>query len=121
MTFADVTVVQQFCILLQAEDGIRDVAVTGVQTCALPISNLLYRGHGDGKFEEVAARAGLKPVYETVAAAFADFNNDGYLDLYLVNGGNLFRKSPRSGERRVGKESRYWRSPYPLKTIIWER
>src|SRR2546422_8415327 len=23
----------------QAEDGIRDVAVTGVQTCALPISN----------------------------------------------------------------------------------
>src|SRR2546429_5995804 len=29
----------------QAEDGIRDVAVTGVQTCALPISNpaQLYR------------------------------------------------------------------------------
>src|SRR3989449_8398026 len=26
----------------QAEDGIRDVAVTGVQTCALPISNLEY-------------------------------------------------------------------------------
>src|SRR2546429_5311381 len=25
-------------LLLQAEDGIRDVAVTGVQTCALPIS-----------------------------------------------------------------------------------
>src|SRR2546422_4422461 len=24
----------------QAEDGIRDVAVTGVQTCALPISNV---------------------------------------------------------------------------------
>src|SRR3989304_5528540 len=24
----------------QAEDGIRDVAVTGVQTCALPISNI---------------------------------------------------------------------------------
>src|SRR3989449_7785701 len=26
------------CFLFQAEDGIRDVAVTGVQTCALPIS-----------------------------------------------------------------------------------
>src|ERR1041385_9489369 len=25
------------CIFFQAEDGIRDVAVTGVQTCALPI------------------------------------------------------------------------------------
>src|SRR5256884_5268919 len=26
------------CCFFQAEDGIRDVAVTGVQTCALPIS-----------------------------------------------------------------------------------
>src|SRR3989449_6128925 len=31
----------------QAEDGIRDVAVTGVQTCALPISGLFaYFGIG---------------------------------------------------------------------------
>src|SRR2546429_4506028 len=28
----------QFVFFFQAEDGIRDVAVTGVQTCALPIS-----------------------------------------------------------------------------------
>src|SRR2546429_307804 len=27
------------CFFCQAEDGIRDVAVTGVQTCALPISS----------------------------------------------------------------------------------
>ena len=26
----------------QAEDGIRDTSVTGVQTCALPISTFLY-------------------------------------------------------------------------------
>jgi len=25
------------CFLFQAEDGIRDIGVTGVQTCALPI------------------------------------------------------------------------------------
>src|SRR5256712_3404547 len=30
-----------FCFFFQAEDGIRDLIVTGVQTCALPIS-----GHG---------------------------------------------------------------------------
>src|SRR2546429_1448089 len=29
-----------FVFFFQAEDGIRDVAVTGVQTCALPISTL---------------------------------------------------------------------------------
>src|SRR6266496_5210083 len=27
-----------FCFFFQAEDGIRDLYVTGVQTCALPIS-----------------------------------------------------------------------------------
>src|SRR5688572_32389579 len=31
-----------FFFFFQAEDGIRDLTVTGVQTCALPI----YRGHG---------------------------------------------------------------------------
>ena len=29
----------QYCFFFQAEDGIRDKLVTGVQTCALPISN----------------------------------------------------------------------------------
>src|SRR6266550_8223012 len=34
-----------FCVFFfQAEDGIRDVAVTGVQTCALPISPLRPAG-----------------------------------------------------------------------------
>src|SRR5256884_9840899 len=32
-----------FFFFFQAEDGIRDVAVTGVQTCALPISFFLSR------------------------------------------------------------------------------
>src|SRR2546429_3603063 len=32
-----------YLFFFQAEDGIRDVAVTGVQTCALPISSLLSR------------------------------------------------------------------------------
>src|SRR5207248_5424117 len=31
-----------FCFFFQAEDGIRDRTVTGVQTCALPISTPLY-------------------------------------------------------------------------------
>src|SRR5690606_40169424 len=31
-------VIEIFCFFFQAEDGIRDFHVTGVQTCALPIS-----------------------------------------------------------------------------------
>src|SRR2546422_10729303 len=33
-----------FFFFFQAEDGIRDVAVTGVQTCALPISHAVVQG-----------------------------------------------------------------------------
>src|SRR5919107_1207485 len=32
-------------LFFQAEDGIRDIGVTGVQTCALPISELVHHGH----------------------------------------------------------------------------
>src|SRR2546422_8267193 len=37
-----------FFFFFQAEDGIRDVAVTGVQTCALPISSWAPRGPTSG-------------------------------------------------------------------------
>src|SRR5206468_4969804 len=33
--------------LFQAEDGIRDLIVTGVQTCALPISDIVPSAGGD--------------------------------------------------------------------------
>src|SRR5437763_16451674 len=36
-------VTQCFSFCVQAEDGIRDTSVTGVQTCALPISTCLQR------------------------------------------------------------------------------
>src|SRR3989449_4753495 len=38
------SVFSHFFFFFQAEDGIRDVAVTGVQTCALPIYDLASRG-----------------------------------------------------------------------------
>ena len=38
LTHAHTIVLFFFIFFFQAKDGIRDVAVTGVQTCALPIS-----------------------------------------------------------------------------------
>src|SRR2546422_9131867 len=40
-----------FFFFFQAEDGIRDVAVTGVQTCALPISSPFGRVRGNRHVE----------------------------------------------------------------------
>src|SRR2546430_6184801 len=36
----------QYFFFFQAEDGIRDLTVTGVQTCALPILDSLVNAHG---------------------------------------------------------------------------
>src|SRR5256885_3527928 len=90
----------------QAEDGIRDYKVTGVQTCALPIS--VSRGPA-----LELDRANLRPEVEGQAAA-----NPRVLE-FLVQLGlvlTVLIVSPfgrgRSEERRVGKECRSRWSPY---------
>src|SRR2546427_340301 len=45
-----------FFFFFQAEDGIRDLTVTGVQTCALPILVVLEQ---QGSFTSAAARLGV--------------------------------------------------------------
>lgn len=49
--------------------------------------NVLLRGLGDGRFEDVTAEAGLDVDNQrwTYASAFADFDQDGDLDLYVAN------------------------------------
>src|SRR5437879_13829301 len=76
-----------FFFFFQAEDGIRDTSVTGVQTCALPISRLSssartrsYAVSADS--QKLAAR-----LYTLAQAPRAE--------------------EWRSEERRVGKECRY--------------
>ena len=47
--------------------------------------NSLLRNNGDGSFTDVTRRAGLVSFHPTQAAAWADFNRDGWLDLFLGN------------------------------------
>src|SRR3712207_8430856 len=86
----------------QAEDGIRDIGVTGVQTCALPISTRSAHrradrgGRGAGALRRDLAAAGARArACDRVARP---------------------RVAPawpaRSEERRVGKECRSRWSPY---------
>jgi hypothetical protein len=48
--------------------------------------NHLLRNRGDGTFEDVSVRAGANPVGWFWGSVFADFDNDGWLDLYSANG-----------------------------------
>src|SRR5438552_9036020 len=78
-----------FFFFFQAEDGIRDDLVTGVQTCALPILD--------------CPATGTRPVSRLPVAIRADRNPRARGDT---------RPPGRSEERRVGKECRSRWSPY---------
>ena len=66
-------------------DGYPDIFVVGVNR------NILYHNRGDGTFEDVTERAhlgGVDPHYGklwSVAAAWVDVDNDGWLDLVVSN------------------------------------
>ncbi len=45
------------------------------------VPNKLYRNNGDGTFTEVAALVGLNDLTNTITSSWADFDNDGDLDL----------------------------------------
>lgn len=47
--------------------------------------NQLFRNLGDGTFRDVAAEAGVLDYGNGMGASWADFNNDGLLDLYVSN------------------------------------
>jgi enediyne biosynthesis protein E4 len=63
--------------------------------------DFFYRNKGDGTFEEVAEKIGLgdKDKYFGLGVSFADYNNDGWLDLYVANDSspNYLYKNNRDG------------------------
>src|SRR2546430_7095474 len=89
----------------QAEDGIRDLTVTGVQTCALPIS-APRAAPPEEQVRALEASAGLNAAYRTLRDPIARIE---YL-VRLEEGRDT--KEGRSEERRVGKECRSRWSPY---------
>src|SRR5947208_16503965 len=76
----------------QAEDGIRDDLVTGVQTCALPILALTQAGRAVATARPACVSATRRSIR------------------WRASPGKIRHSSRRSEERRVGKEckSRWW-------------
>src|SRR5256886_7752578 len=89
----------------QAEDGIRDLTVTGVQTCALPIS---FRFGDDGfglAVSDPADGAAIRAA-EIVCGGPVTFAVASFDDIATV-----LERRLRSEERRVGEEGRSRWSP----------
>ena len=60
-----------------------------------PMRDSLLKNNGDGTFTDVTAATGLAlPAYPTPTAAWADYDNDGFVDVFVGNEnapGQLFR------------------------------
>src|SRR5437762_9069645 len=89
-----------YCFFFQAEDGIRDTSVTGVQTCALPISAPFDRSGTSPHKRRPALITGL-PANETRNRHPIDTRQErGVIAAPIADA------AVRSEERRVGKEGR---------------
>ena len=50
------------------------------------ITNILYHNNGDGTFTDVSRKAGIaNPEGKSLGVAFADFDGDGWSDIYVAN------------------------------------
>src|SRR5687767_826534 len=99
----------------QAEDGIRDKLVTGVQTCALPI----YRRDAPITREicETARALRVPVLYDVLdephpmSLVAREYPDVAFIIPHLGSFGDDWRAHERSEERRVGKECRSRGSP----------
>src|SRR5207253_7671248 len=96
----------------QAEDGIRDGHVTGVQTCALPIFFRTSSGfHSGAGGRKKSGRSSKDEIFSVSVFIFRVLMcRLAGIDLAISIGGRLtlMKTKIRSEERRVGKERRIW-------------
>src|SRR5207244_7087692 len=92
----------------QAEDGIRADLVTGVQTCALPISNgaRLHSERDMGHVSEVFDQARLDRLPGTSAIGHVRYSTAGEVSIRECQPFLVACQHGRSEERRVGKGDR---------------
>lgn len=78
-------------------DGDPDLYVTTVRG-----GNVLFENDGKGHFKDISKESGLDYVGHSSGAVFFDYNNDGLLDLYLVNVGRYTTEERGRGGYFVG-------------------
>jgi hypothetical protein len=67
-------------------DGWLDVYVTNITDEYMKECNMLWHNNGDGTFTDLSRETGTCETLWGWAAKFGDYDNDGLLDLFVVNG-----------------------------------
>lgn len=64
-------------------DGFMDIFIVRGAWIASPVRPTLLRNNQDGTFQDVTQAAGLLYPTNSIAASWADYDNDGWLDLFV--------------------------------------
>jgi ASPIC and UnbV/FG-GAP-like repeat len=67
-------------------DGFLDIYVTNITDEYMKECNMLWHNNGDGTFTDLSKETGTCATLWGWAAKFGDFDNDGWQDLFVVNG-----------------------------------
>jgi hypothetical protein len=67
-------------------DGWMDIYVTNIFDEYMKECNMLWHNNGDGTFTDLSRETGTCETLWGWAAKFGDFDNDGWQDLFVVNG-----------------------------------
>jgi hypothetical protein len=82
-------------------DGLLDIfftngaAIPSLEKTDASFSNRLFHNNGDGTFTDVTAKAGLAGIGYSMGVAAGDYDNDGFVDLYVTgfNHNQLFHNN----------------------------
>jgi hypothetical protein len=103
--------------LVQADydnDGFLDLFVCRGAWLQLPMPSSLLRNQGDGTFRDVTRAAGLAQPANSNSAAWADYDNDGFVDLFVCceqQTNRLYRNLGNGTFAEVGEQAGLTREP----------
>ena len=94
------------------------ISMTPEEVKNSPANCVLYHNNGDGTFSDASAQAGVDFRGWGMAAAWGDYNNDGWIDLFIsCYGENVFYQNngnstftDRTKETKLGGRKGFWAS-----------
>ena len=66
-------------------DGYQDLYISNDKIEEERFRNIMYKNNGDGTFTDISVSSGTDILIDAMTVTVADYNNDGWFDIYITN------------------------------------